>query len=266
MSTIKTVGIIGYGRFGLLLESLIKKIRPSIDLKIYSRNIISDSKRFFSFNSTVRSDLVIPAVPIHSFENVIKKISKKVKPGSIVMDVCSVKTHPIKIMEKYLPLAVTIIASHPLFGPKTVQILNNRLSGLSIVMQFVRGDKNKYEDVKKIFKDFDLKIIEMDATSHDKYVAKSQFPAHIIGNIAAGINLLPQVTDTKSNEVLNNFLIMIQADPKLLIDIYRYNPYCKKELQKIERSFGPQKVLQKGKGSHRSQRNQIIFKETCQKW
>src|SRR3990167_899388 len=116
MNTIKTVGIIGYGRFGLLLESLIKKIRPSIDLKVYSRNISPDLKLFFSFEDTAQCDLIFPAVPIHSFENVIKKISKKVKPGSIVMDVCSVKTHPIKIMEKYLPLAVTIIASHPLFG------------------------------------------------------------------------------------------------------------------------------------------------------
>ena len=238
MIKIKSIGIVGYGRFGLLLESLIKKIRPSIDLKIYSRNIIPDSKRFFSFNSTVRSDLVIPAVPIHSFENVIKKISKKVKPGSIVMDVCSVKTHPIKIMGKYLPQSVTIIGSHPLFGPQTVKKLNNKLSGLSIVMQFVRGEKKKYEEVKKIFKDLDLKIIEMDATNHDKYVAKSQFPAHIIGNIASGINLSPRPTDTKSNEVLINFLEIVQADRELLIDMYRYNQYCKKELQKIETSFG----------------------------
>src|SRR3990167_1776621 len=237
MNTIKTVGIIGYGRFGLLLESLIKKIRPSIDLKVYSRNISPDLKHFFSFEDTAQCDLIFPAVPISAFENVIKMISKTIKVNSIVMDICSVKVHPIKIMKKYLPQGVTIIATHPLFGPQTVQILKNKLSGLSIVMQFVRGDKSKYEDVKKIFKDLDLKIIEMDATSHDKYVAKSQFPAHIIGNIAAGINLLPQVTDTKSNEALNNFLIMIQADPKLLIDIYRYNPYCKKELQKIERSF-----------------------------
>ena len=238
MIKIKSIVIVGYGRFGLLLESLIKKIRPSIDLKVYSRNISPDLKRFFSFEDTAQCDLIFPAVPISAFENVIKMISKTIKENSIVMDICSVKVHPIKIMKKYLPQGVTIIATHPLFGPQTVQILKNRLSGLSIVMQFVRGDKSKYEDVKKIFKDLDLKIIEMDATSHDKYVAKSQFPAHIIGNIAAGINLLPQVTDTKSNEVLNDFLIMIQADPKLLIDIYRYNPYCKKELQKIERSFG----------------------------
>jgi len=238
MSTIKTVGIIGYGRFGHLLEALFKKIRPSIDLKIYSKSVVPDSKRFFSFEDTVKCDLVIPAVPIRAFENVIKKISKKIKLGSTVMDVCSVKAYPIKIMGKYLPQSVTIIGSHPLFGPQTVLKLKNKLSGLSMVMQFVRGEKNKYIEVKNIFKSLKLEIIEMNSSDHDRNVAKSQFPAHIIGNIASGINLSPRLTDTKSNEVLINFLEIVQADRELLIDMYRYNQYCKKELQKIETSFG----------------------------
>ena len=96
MNTIKTVGIIGYGRFGHLLEALFKKIRSSIDLKIYSKSVVSDSERFFSFEDTIKCDLIIPAVPIHAFENVIKKISKKSKGNSIIMDVCSVKAYPIK--------------------------------------------------------------------------------------------------------------------------------------------------------------------------
>ena len=236
MNSIKSIGIIGYGRFGHLLEALFKRI-TYIDLKIYARTVVPDSKRFFTFDDTVRCDLVIPAAPIHSFENVIKKISKKIKEGSTVMDVCSVKVHPIKVMEKYLLQSVTIVGSHPLFGPQTVRKLKNRLLGLKIVMQFVRGKKNKYEDVKRIFKNLNIKIIEMNATSHDENVAKSQFAAHMIGNIAFGISLSPRVTDTKSNEVLNNFLEMIEEDSKLFIDMYRYNQYCKKELQKIKTSF-----------------------------
>jgi len=237
MNTIKSIGIVGHGRFGKLLESLLKKIRPSIDLKMYSRNISPDSKRFFSVNDTVQCDLIIVAISIRAFEKVVKRIAKKFKEDSIVMDVCSVKVYPVNVMEKYLPQSITIIGSHPLFGPQTVKKFNDKLSGLKLAMTFVRGERNKYEKVKKIFENLNLKIIEMSAKDHDKFAAKSQFPAHIIGSIAAGIRLSSQPTDTKSNEVLNSFLEMIQVDPTLLHDMYRYNSNCKKELQKIKNSF-----------------------------
>ncbi len=237
MNGIRSIGIIGYGKFGLLLETLLVKVDSSIDLKIYYRKEVKVSKRFSSLNEVINSDLIIPAVPIREFENVIKTISEKVKSDSIVMDVCSVKDYPIKIMKKYLPQSITIIGSHPLFGPQTVHKLKNRSAGLNMVMQFVRGEKNKYENVKSIFKKLNLKIIEIDSDSHDKFVAKSQFPAHVIGNFAHGFGMSSQLTDTKSNEVLNDFLEIIQPDPKFLKDIYRFNPYAKKEFAKIEKSF-----------------------------
>jgi len=57
------------------------------------------------------------SVPINQLERTIINISPYLKPGSIVYDVCSVKEQPCKWMLEQLPSSVSIIGTHPLFGP-----------------------------------------------------------------------------------------------------------------------------------------------------
>src|SRR3989338_10598286 len=139
MRSIKSIGIIGHGKFGRLFESLLRKVFPSVEIKIYSRRKQPNSKLFFSLVETASTDLIIPVVPIHSFEEVICDISKIINKEAIIMDVCSVKEYPVKIMKQNLPSTVTIIASHPLFGPGTIEKQNGDFSNSKIVMFNVSG-------------------------------------------------------------------------------------------------------------------------------
>lgn len=232
MNSIKSIGIIGHGKFGKLLESLLEKIFSSVQIKIYSRNETIDSKKFFILDEVIKSDLIIPAVPIESFEEIIKTIAKDINLEAIVMDVCSVKEYPVKVMKDNLPVGVTIIASHPLFGPGTIEKLGS-FDNLKVVMSFVSGNKNKFKEIKSAFMNH-LEVIEMNPEDHDKVMAKSQFIAHLTAGVLNNLSFSESVADTKSVVILHEFMAMIHPDPMLLKDIFQYNSHCMVELEQFK--------------------------------
>jgi len=113
----KTVGIIGYGRFGQVLGDLLKK---QYEVKVYDPEIKAEDLTC-GLEEVLESVLVFVAVPIRVFEAVIQEISQYKLYNTTIIDVCSVKVYPVEIMEKYLPEHVGIIASHPHFGPDSFE-------------------------------------------------------------------------------------------------------------------------------------------------
>ena len=107
----KKVGIIGYGRFGVVLADLLsKKYKVLVTDSNPTKN---NEVEFSSLEDILECFLVFIAVPIHLFEAVIQEISKYNLYNTTIVDVCSVKLYRVSIMEKYLPKHVGIIASHP---------------------------------------------------------------------------------------------------------------------------------------------------------
>jgi len=66
--------------------------------------------------SVGRSDLVILATPIYTFESIFSRISDSLKEGCIVTDVGSTKTLPHNWAAQSLPGTVHYIGSHPIAG------------------------------------------------------------------------------------------------------------------------------------------------------
>ncbi len=61
-------------------------------------------------------DLAVLAVPISAFTKVVDIIVPGLAPGTILVDICSVKVLPMMKMEKAYPGPV--VGTHPLFGPE----------------------------------------------------------------------------------------------------------------------------------------------------
>ncbi len=223
------IAIIGYSRFGRLWASMLK---PYGEITIFNRSDKSKAamqQGFDYFNikelhKLSNVDIVFISVSIDATESLIKKISSYLKPGVVVMDVCSVKVLPCKWLIKYLPNNVQIMGTHPMFGPDSY--LSDQ-SDNQIVICPVRINAVNQKMITKIFRELKMSIITTTPVEHDKQVAYSLAMVHLIGrtldtlplnNIkikSLGFERLMKIHETVSNDSWD-----------LFINMYKYNPYA----------------------------------------
>ena len=86
----KQIGIIGFGRFGKILSSILQK---GFDVLAYDPKpqIDPDGIQFTTMEKVTQCDTIFICVPIRSLKNVIISIKSQINPKSTIIDVCSVK-------------------------------------------------------------------------------------------------------------------------------------------------------------------------------
>jgi len=220
----KNIAIIGYGRFGRLLSEILMpfgKISIVTDQKIRNKNL-----SLIEYPDLERMDWVIPAVPISALESTLKKIAPFLKKGSLVMDVCSVKVYPCKLLKKYVPEGVQIIGTHPMFGPDSAK---NGLEGLQMVICPLRQTAKALREVRVAFSRLKLKIIQITPQDHDKQAAKNLALVHFIGRALKMIGVQKQKITTLGYERLLGINETVNNDTwQLFFDMQKYNPYAGK--------------------------------------
>ena len=170
------VSIIGFGRFGAMLHSLLSK---GFEVDVFDKNSIDNSDvNEVSLEDALQNETIFIAVPIRDFENLVKKISKKISSGKTVIDVCSVKVFPRKVMLDNLSNETDIIATHPLFGPDSLKD-----SGSVMTMESVRNTFGRYDFWKNYFESQNISIEEISAEEHDMMAARSQGLTHFVGRV-----------------------------------------------------------------------------------
>ena len=137
------VGIIGFGRLGrLLTRHFAKDFRIAVcDVDLDTRLARKLGARSVSFTEACACDVVIPCVPIGAFEGVARRMSGLLGPGTLVIDVCSVMEHPVRVMKRLLPKSVELLATHPNFGPDSAA---ESLRGHKVVFSKVRISSSRF--------------------------------------------------------------------------------------------------------------------------
>jgi len=180
---------------------------------------------FTSLDEVCNCDVIIPCVPISGFEEVIKTIGGKIKPGALLVDVCSVKVYPVEVMKKYIPENVEILATHPAFGPDSAK---RGLKGLKIILHNVRISPEKFIGVKQACRDIGLEVIEMTPEEHDRFIAFSLAYTHLVGRIGQRMNVKTTPVDTKGfGQLLKVQGYVVNDTLELFRDMQNYNPYAK---------------------------------------
>ena len=70
-----------------------------------------------SLEQACAQKIVIFCIPISAFRDYLEKAAPLLKEGTLVVDVCSVKESPVLWMKEVLNEKVSILATHPMFGP-----------------------------------------------------------------------------------------------------------------------------------------------------
>jgi len=247
----KKVAIVGFGRFGKTLKSLLEK---DFELTIINKNNKAD---------IVNSDVIFYCIPISSFESVIKSHKKYFKDSHLLIDVLSVKMHPKKVFNKYLKgLKTQALLTHPMFGPDSSK---NGFFGLPIILDKFKTDDKNFTFWKNFFIRKGLKVVEMSAQEHDKLAANSQGVTHFIGRLLDELKFAPTSIDTLGAKKLQEVMEQTCNDTwQLFSDLQNYNPNTKSMRIKLGRTYDllynqllPKKInrikiifgIQGGKGS-----------------
>ena len=231
----KTVAIIGFGRFGQLLAKIFLESTNYEILVISSKRFPDESRLTFTdWQGLYRADIVIPAVPISAFEETLQRISRFIHPQAVCMDVCSVKLFPVDIMQRYLPNSVSIIACHPMFGPVSFK-KNNGLRGLRVVLHPIRVSRSVYAEISEFWRNLGLQIAEIDPEAHDKFAAQTQMYTFLIGKLTNLLNLDSTPIDTYWYSFFLEQANSVRDDgDTLFTDMLRYNRFSLNFIQEYE--------------------------------
>ena len=223
------IGIIGFGRFGQLTARYLSK---DFVVWVHTRSdkdqqIQASGARVGTLETVCAQKVLILCVPISTIPSNLQRIAPLLKKGTVVVDVCSVKVQPIQWMMRYLPEFVSILPTHPMFGPDSAA---NTLEGRKIVLCHGRIEARIYNAIKSWLEDQKLVIIETSAEDHDRKIARSLTLTHFLGRSLAQMGATELDIDTEGYKRLLHILGVVEFDTwQLFEDMNRYNPHAEKE-------------------------------------
>lgn len=252
----KKLSIIGFGRFGKTLHRLFS---DDFEITIYDKNpkVLKDfSKDRFkvvpSLEEVYESDIIVYAVPISSFEEVIRSHKKYIEKRHTLIDVLSVKEYPKKVFTEHLEdQCEDVLLTHPMFGPDSSK---DGFEDLPIVLdKFKMGDED-YNSWRELFEKKGLRVVELTAKEHDELAANSQGVTHFLGRVLEKFALSPTPIDTLGAKKLQQVMQQTCNDTwQLFRDLQNYNEYTSdmrirfgKAYESVYNALLPERVSDKG--------------------
>lgn len=227
--------IIGFGAFGKLLAQLLA---PMGSIFIYdhrpevSAEVAGTGFQLISHPREIHSGIVIMAVPLQGLMDSLLEVGPHLRAGQVIMDVCSVKEEPARLMQELLPQDVEIIACHPMFGPASAA---NGIAGLQVVLCPIRG--KTWRRIAAILRTLQLTVSVMTAEEHDRHAALSQGLMHLIARAILPLGAPPAVR-TRSYDLLCEAIEMVAHDsPEVFETITRGNRYMAEVRTKLIRGL-----------------------------
>src|SRR5688572_2642904 len=113
------------------------------------------------------SQTIFLCVPINQFEAAVRELAGHLRPGTTVIDTCSVKVHPAKVLADQLGerADLTLIATHPMFGPDSAA---RGVGGLPMVVWRVAGQEAVYHEWVNFLSELGIHTVEMSPDDHDR--------------------------------------------------------------------------------------------------
>lgn len=239
MQKINIIGIIGYGDFGTFLRTLSKEHLPEVEVRIFSSRFEPDGKTFFSLADVSKADVLILAVPIAAFGQVVADIVPLLGAQTIVCDVATVKKYTIDVLRS--SSVPRFLATHPMFGPYSYVKQGKSLEGLRLAVCDTNLPSNEYAAALNFFRAGGLTVLEKTPDEHDKLIAETLFLTHLVGQIIKKGKFERTSIDTISFGFLMDAVESVAHDDALFRDVFRYNPYCAEVLQRFNN--GEKKVI-----------------------
>jgi prephenate dehydrogenase len=229
------IGIYGLGRFGSFWARLLARYLP---VSAYSRSAERETPegvRRVGEEEALSQPVVIFCVAISAMEDVLGRARRMLAPEALVMDTCSVKSHPVDLMQKLLPGTCSILGTHPMFGPDSGR---NGVSGLPLILCPARLAAREQEWWRQFFASMGCAVSVMSPDEHDREAAFTQGVAHYIGRVLSDLGVKKSPIATVGYNKLLEIVEQTCNDPfQLFLDLQRYNPHTREMRARLEESL-----------------------------
>jgi prephenate dehydrogenase len=151
-------------------------------------------------------DVVLLAVPVSALEAALRLVAPHLTPGALVLDLASIKENPARFMDELLPAHVRIVATHPMFGPRSA---SDRASPLTVVVCPVRH--RAWRRVAAFLRKHGLRVIVASPEEHDRQAALTQGLTHLLANALSAFDHRVPIR-TRSFDLLMSALAMVRDE------------------------------------------------------
>ena len=204
--------IIGRGRFGKTLESLLINANKSVVCA--DKGDALPEKAF---------DLVFLCIPISSLESALGDLAEYLKafPPKLLADVLSVKNYAKDVFERQVPSSQPCMLSHPMFGPDSA----NQSDKIWMFDEY-RSNTATTKAFVDLLVQLNCKSVAMSCADHDSYAAQSQGITHFVGRMLEAYDLTPTPIDTLGAKKLFEIKNQVCNDTwELFSDLQTKNPF-----------------------------------------
>jgi prephenate dehydrogenase len=201
--------ILGAGKMGVWFAKYCKENGDTVILADRKKEKLAKLQKELgvetaSFIEAVqKADRVMICVSISAFEEVVEKIAIGVHKGQPVMDICSIKESPVKIMHKYLKDAL-VLGTHPVFGPGSNGVKNKAF----ILTPTNTEEKAFAEAYKKWLEKEGARVFITTPKHHDELMSAVLGFPHFLGVVACD-TLLDQADYPETKKVAGTTFRML---------------------------------------------------------
>lgn len=166
------VAIIGAGKMGRWFTRFFLEHGDSVVVSSRSEGKLLKLREEFgveiasNVDAVEKADRVFICVPIENFEETVKEIHSHVRPDQVVIDICSIKEMPVKIMHMYIKAGITL-GAHPMFGPGAKSIKGQNF----ILTPISEKEKAFAKDFKGWLEEKGANVFIMSPKKHDELMS-----------------------------------------------------------------------------------------------
>lgn len=238
-----SLGIIGFGAFGQLsARYLLPYFRVLAADPLVTESPLPGVE-MAALDRVCRCDLVVIAVPLSALAEVCRAIAPLLRPGTVVMDVCSTKVEPAGILLAELPPHVDLVATHPMFGPQSIAAGTR---GLKVVICPLRG-RSAPRIAAFLRLRFGLAVLIASPEEHDREAALTQGLTHLIAKALLRMDHLPDRITTRSFDLIRQAVDMVRHDAPGVSHAIESNPFAQgarnrffAEMEAVRRELAPE--------------------------
>jgi len=236
-----TTAVLGAGKMGVWFTKFCKENGEHVILADRNNGKLANLGKELGVETAdfagavKKADNIMICVSISAFEAVVKQIAPAVQEGQNVLDICSVKQQPVRIMHQYIKKGL-VLGTHPVFGPGSKKVKHKAF----ILTPTNAAERAFAEKYKGWLEKVGARVFMMSPEKHDRLMSVVLGLPHFVGLVACD-TLLEQSDFLETKKVAGTTYRMLftlaEATALETPDLYASLQTSLPEMGKIEELF-----------------------------